>query len=364
MDQKVLQICFGDGYAGSAKMAVLSSGLLLSKGMDVKFLASENSLTEKRSLEKGINTLALNSRKPFKELKEDVFKVFTDYKPSVVITHHSLERKCGISLRRKFKKSFTNIAYRHNLSQSAPIVGALLYNIYFDYLIACGTGVGKSLTASGISKGKVKVIHYGIEVPDNINNISGDDIRNKYNLNGKTIIGVSAWFHKERKGFDILFKAFSKLDESFSLFIIGIPEHMQSTVQEYAAEFNIAGSRIIMPGYVENIFEYYKAMDLFVFPSRSEGFPLAPLEAGISKLPVIASSIPGTNEFIFNGVNGILYSTEDYNALADSIKKVAANKTLMKQFGENAYQTVIDNYTSITYGQNLYDFLTDIPVKK
>lgn len=363
MNQKVLQLCFGDGYAGSAKMAVLSSELLSLKGVDVLFLASDNSLTEKRSREKGINTLSLNTRKPFTELKQDVFKVFSEYKPSVVITHHSLERKCGISLRRKFKNSFTNIAYRHNLSQSVPIIGALLYNIYFDYLIACGTGVGKSLTSAGINKNKVKVIHYGIEVPDNINDISGTDVRSKYNLDEKTVVGVSAWFHKERKGFDILFKAFAKLDNSFLLFIIGIPENMQEIVWQYASEFNTVKERIIMPGYVENIFEYYKAMDLFVFPSRSEGFPLAPLEAGICKLPVIASKIPGTDEFISTGLNGILYSTEDYNALAESIKKVASDKSLIKNYGENAYNTVMDKYTSTTYMENLFNFITNLPEK-
>ena len=54
MSQKVLQICFGDGYAGSAKMAILSSELLQKRGFEVIFLASQNSLTEKRALDKVI----------------------------------------------------------------------------------------------------------------------------------------------------------------------------------------------------------------------------------------------------------------------------------------------------------------------
>jgi len=360
MSQKVLQICFGDGYAGSAKMAVLSSELLQKKGIDVLFLASNDSLTAKRSRDKGINTIVLDSRKPFKQLQEDVFSVFNEHKPSVAISHHSLDRKLGIKLRSRFKRSFINIGYRHNITQSAPVIGALLYNFYFDYLIACGTGVGKSLTSSGIIKKKVKVIHYGIELPDDINSISGSNIKEKFNLSGKKVIGVSAWFHKERKGFDILFKAFASLDESFLLLIIGIPEEMQKNVNDYASEFNISSSRIIMPGYVENIFEYYKAMDLFVFPSRSEGFPLAPLEAGASKLPIIASNISGTNEFITTGVNGILYPTENYSALAAAIKELYSDKALMKEYSEKAYLTVMDKYTSRTYSENLYNFINPL----
>jgi len=199
MYNKVLQICFGDGYAGSAKMAILSSELLQKRGFDVIFLASKDSLTEKRAVEKKIKVFPMNSRQDFKLLLKEIFTLFEKEKPDFVISHHSLDRKVGIKLRSKFGKRFINIGYRHNISQSAPVIGALLYNFYFDYLIACGDGVGRSLVTSGIFQKKVKVIHYGIEVPTNINEISGDKIRKDFGLNGKTVLGCSAWFHKERR---------------------------------------------------------------------------------------------------------------------------------------------------------------------
>jgi glycosyltransferase involved in cell wall biosynthesis len=360
MSHKVLQICFGDGYAGSAKMAILGSELLKKSGFDVIFLASQNSLTEKRALEKGINVVPMDSRMDFKLLLNEIFALFEKEKPDFVISHHSLDRKVGIKLRSKFGKRFLNIGYRHNISQSVPVIGALLYNYYFDYLIACGDGVGRSLVTSGIFRKKIKVIHYGIEVPSNINEISGENIREKFGLKGKTVIGCSAWFHKERKGFDILFKAFSKLNSGYILFIIGIHYDMKETVLNYGSEFGINPGSIIMPGYVDNIYEYYKAMDIFVFPSRSEGFPLAPLEAGISKLPIIASNIRGTNEFIESGVNGILYPVEDSNALAENITKLASDNEKMKLYGERAYKTVVEKYTDKIYGNNLFNFLTEI----
>jgi glycosyltransferase involved in cell wall biosynthesis len=362
MSKKILQICFGDGYAGSAKMAILFSNLVNGKEFEVTFLASLGSLTEKRAREKNFNVISMDSRQNFKSLIEEIYSVFDKIKPDYVISHHSLDRKIGISLRKKFGKRFINIGYRHNITKSAPIIGALLYNYYFDYLIACGDGVGKSLISSGIKRKKVKVIHYGIEVPENIDQITGSVIRDKFGLNGKTVIGCSAWFHKQRKGFDILFKAFATLDERFLLFIIGIHEDMKAEVLKYGEEFGINPSRIIMPGYVDNIEEYYKAMDIFVFPSRSEGFPLAPLEAGACRLPIVASNIPGTNEFIESGVNGILYPVEDYEALADGIVKIGSDPKLSKEFSEKAYQTVMTKYTSLVYKENLAAFLKEITV--
>lgn len=358
-NKKIFQICFGDGYAGSAKMAILNSKLLKEKGMDIIFFASKGSLTEKRTLEAGIKTISLDTKD--KDYLEKIYETFESEKPEVVICNHSLDRRIGMKLKKKFKKSFINIAYRHNVSESFPIIGALLYNYYFDYLIACGDGVGESLYKAGIKRNKVKVIHYGINVPENIQQISGEEIKVKYNLKDKIVLGLSAWFHKERKGFDVLFKAFSRLnDERFMLFIIGIPESNQKEVLEYAAEFGITSSKIIMPGYVDNIYEYYKAMDIFVFPSRAEGFPLAPLEAGAAELPIIASNIPGSNEFVFNEETGLLFRSGDDKELTDKINYFVPKKDLQDKCRKNAFKSVIENFTEEKYGEKIYNFLSSL----
>ena len=206
---------------------------------------------------------------------------------------------------------------------------------------------------SGIRKKKIKVIHNCIEVPDNLDSISGDAIRNKYLFEGKIVLGLSTWFHKERKGFDILFKAFSQLDERFVLLVVGIPETMQEEVNQYAESFGIDRKRIFMPGYVDNIWEYYKAMDIFLLPSRSEGFSLSLLEAAAAKLPLIASNIPGNDEFIEDGKNGLLFEIEKPNQLAEKITKLVGDNFLAKRLAENAYQAVMSNYLVKHFGERL-----------
>ena len=83
---------------------------------------------------------------------------------------------------------------------------------------------------------------------------------------------MSTWFHKERKGFDILFEAIKELDERFILLLIGIPENDKQEVLKFASEFGINSNKLIMPGYVENVWEYYQAMDIFLLTSRSKDF--------------------------------------------------------------------------------------------
>jgi glycosyltransferase involved in cell wall biosynthesis len=355
----IFQFSFGDGFAGSAKVALQSSRLLKEKGYNLILFVTRNSLTEKRAAEYELEYVSLDDRLKFKLLIAEIEKYLDKYKPDIIIGHHSLDRKTGIALKRRYPY-LKNIAYRHNITKSFPLIGSYIYNRYTDYLIACSRGVEESLVKSGIRRNKVKTIYNGISIPQNIMNINGDSIRDIYNLKNKTVLGLSTWFHKERKGFDILFKAFSGLDQSFILFLVGIPKEQQQKVFSYANEFNIPEEKIVMPGYVENIWEYYKAMDIFLLPSRSEGFSLALLEAGAAKLPIIASDIPGNNEFIIDGKNGLLFNTLYPESLKEKIIQLKVDKELSGILSRNAEVDVMENYTIEKYADNLANFLNNI----
>jgi len=223
-------------------------------------------------------------------------------------------------------------------------------------MIACSQGVAESLVKEGIKKNKVHIIHNTTEIPDDISKISGDVIRKQLRLQDKIVLGISSWFHKERKGFDILFEAFSKLDDRFVLLIIGIPKENQKEVFEYASAFNILSGKVIMPGFVDNIYEFYKAMDIFLLPSRSEGFSLALLEAAASGLPIIASNIPGNDEFICHEQNGLLFNIHEPQELRNFIFRLADDKNLAGKFAVEAKTLFYEKYTLKNYAEKLDSF--------
>jgi len=358
----IFQFSFGDGYAGSAKVALLSSSLLVKKGYRVILFVSAGSLTEKRAGEYGIDFISLNDKIKYNLLIGEIDNYFNKHKPDIIIGHHSLDRKIGISLKRRHREVI-NIAYRHNITKSLPVIGSFIYNRYTDYLIACSGGVADSLIKSGIRKNKIIKLYNGIEIPENLESVAGNHIREIYNITDKIVLGLSTWFHKERKGFDILFKAFSGLDDNYILFLVGIPQEQKQEVINYASEFNIDPLRLIMPGYVENIWEYYKAMDIFLLPSRSEGFSLALLEAAASRLPIIASDIPGNNEFIEHNKNGMLFDISRADSLKENIVKMTGNNELSTMLGLNAQQKVMKEYTIEKYADNLDKLLRNMQVK-
>ncbi|MCD4698982.1 MAG: glycosyltransferase, partial [Phycisphaerae bacterium] len=76
--------------------------------------------------------------------------------------------------------------------------------------------------------------------------------------------------------------------------------------------------------------------DIFVLPSRSEGLPLAILEAMAAGLPIVATDVGGVSEAIRDGKNGLLVQPELPQVMADVIIKFADSEDMMNSLGQAA----------------------------
>ena len=129
----------------------------------------------------------------------------------------------------------------------------------------------------------------------------------------KLLLAVGTKLHQ--KGFDRLVAAFAGLQADFpdwSLVILGIQDVPYRGVNQAARLRQLMGSassRLILPGNVGNVGDWYKASDLFVLSSRFEGYPNVLLEAMASGLACLAVDCPtGPSDLIDPGVNGWLVS--------------------------------------------------------
>lgn len=85
--------------------------------------------------------------------------------------------------------------------------------------------------------------------------------------------------------------------------------------------------------------------DVFVLPSRSEGFPLATLEAMALGLPVIASSIGGVPEQIEHLRTGILVRPGDHEAVATWIVRLHDDEELRRRIARAGQERVRSEFT-------------------
>jgi len=88
----------------------------------------------------------------------------------------------------------------------------------------------------------------------------------------------------------------------------------------------------------------YTAADLFVLPSLGEGMPLVLLEAMAYGKCVIATDIPGNNDLIKDGWNGVLVEPRNSLELAQKIDYLLTNREIAEKLGAQARRDIEQNY--------------------
>lgn len=118
------------------------------------------------------------------------------------------------------------------------------------------------------------------------------------------------------KGFDTLIQAFNQLLKVYphlTLTIYGEGKE-RLNLERFIQSLDLQ-NRILLPGAIQNIQEALINADLFIFPSRYEGFPNALCEAMAVGLPVIASDCSGNIDIVRDGIDGRLFPVGDIQAL-------------------------------------------------
>jgi glycosyltransferase involved in cell wall biosynthesis len=95
----------------------------------------------------------------------------------------------------------------------------------------------------------------------------------------------------------------------------------EDNLRTLAAELGVT-ERLHLLGLRDDIGTILASADVFVQPSRSEGLPLAVLEAMGHELPVVATAVGGIPEAIEDQKSGLLVAPGDSQALADALKQI------------------------------------------
>jgi len=89
-------------------------------------------------------------------------------------------------------------------------------------------------------------------------------------------------------------------------------------LEQYITTHNLTDNIFIL-GQVADAAQLLKAADLFVLPSHSESYGYVLHEAGLARVPIIASKVGGIPDIITNEAVGTLVPSNDQAALAGAI---------------------------------------------
>jgi glycosyltransferase involved in cell wall biosynthesis len=130
---------------------------------------------------------------------------------------------------------------------------------------------------------------------------------------------LAAGTKAHQKGFDRLVRVLPSLlarSPELRLVILGLPPGAYHGVDQRAwlrglLADDLAQERLVMPGPVGNIADWYERATVFALPSRYEGFPNVLLEAMAAGCACVAADCPtGPSELIRPGVDGVLLGAE------------------------------------------------------
>ncbi|TCD17345.1 glycosyltransferase [Pedobacter psychrodurus] len=170
----------------------------------------------------------------------------------------------------------------------------------------------------------------------------------KFKKRDLKIVGSYAALNK-RKGIDQIVNLLSVRKDLAMVFIgegkeVEVLKNLSKTIGVF--------DRVLFLPYLTKPYNYIHLFDVYVMPSRSEGFGLALVEAALTKTPIVCSNIDVFKE-IFNDSQVTFFDLEDTDSLGLAISEAILSKDTKRI---KAYERVVESFSGKTMGENYFDF--------
>ncbi|MFC2138025.1 glycosyltransferase [Bacteroidota bacterium] len=290
-----------------------------------------------RSYQININNLSfLNIFKIF-----NIYKVLKREKVHTIFANLSSDIKvAGIAAKLAGVKK---IVYRRGTA--IPInntwLNRLIYRKLATSVVANSKETKRCILANNkylVPEEKIKIIYNGVDL--NLYNLNYR-IDNLYQKNGKEVIIGNAGRLSAEKGQMYLVEVARKLKDkglNFKVLIAGIGR-MKAKLVKYASERDVI-DKIEFLGFVEDMKQFHKSIDIFCLTSLWEGFGYVLIEAMAFEKPVVAFNINSSAEIIDENQSGFLVEKYDIEEYANKVEILIKDKSLREKFGNTGRKKV------------------------
>jgi len=236
-----------------------------------------------------------------------------------------------------------DLFYSHGYFIS-KLVSKVWFRIWakLDKAIVLSQCAKKFYVNHGLSEEKVSIIYNGIEDDSSLEPICEADKERVLNFKADKKLIASLCLANQRKGLEQIIEALVNLPE-YKFILIG-DGPIVNDLQDLALERKVR-ERFLILGYRKNARKFLYYVDYFIMPSRSEGFPLALIEAVEAKKNVVCSSLPIFKE-IYNKNEVSFFELDNIPALEEAIRHADQNDI------ESAYFKTKHNYSGPIMSKN------------
>lgn len=265
--------------------------------------------------------------------------IFQNNSIDAVYTHFGYERFWAAFFGKLWGKVSIWNEHWHSLGTRYVLPKRLFYRLFVDDFIAVSDFIADTLPVNS----KIHVLRNAIQADTAARGQADSRARLREQLkireNVKMVLLVSAF--RPNKHHELAVKVCERVlrkhnDVAFVFVGEGVTRpSIARQVQELGID-----QKIIMPGHVDNVEEYYMASDICMLTSLGEPCALAVVESMKFAKPLVAFKSGGTPERIRHGQSGFLLNERDTDGFADALLDLIENDAMRSQIGANALAAV------------------------
>jgi glycosyltransferase involved in cell wall biosynthesis len=219
---------------------------------------------------------------------------------------------------------------------------------YADAIITCNDETKRAISRHlRIPKGKIHVVPNGVDTERFTPYLSTQGLRERLRIGEDERVVLCVSRLKREKGIHTLLRAISMISKDrIKVLIIGDGKYKER-LKRLSSKLGISG-HVNFIGGVSNdeIQHHYALCEVFVMPTMArEGLPWTLLEAMSCQRAVIASRIPGIEEVLEDGVNGLFVKPGDPLELSQRIISLLEEPGLCERLARAARDRIVAQFS-------------------
>lgn len=218
---------------------------------------------------------------------------------------------------------------------------------------------------NGLPENKIKVLRNAIELSNFYPKKDINNIRERLLPNDKiALLTIGRMIKTEKyKGHDIILEVLKELGDKYTWVVVGDGDDKERLKQK-AEKLKII-KQVKFVGNVPNdaLLDYYNIADIFIMPSKGEGFGVVFLEAMACGKPVIGGSGDGSREPLMEGKTGFLVNPDNKEEIIKAIKTIEQKKDIRTN-ADYLVKSVRDNFTIDIFCKKAKDIFKEFLCEK